>query len=329
MRDLNRALLARQFLLQREPVPVERVIEHLGGLQAQQSRPLFTGLWSRIEGFEADQLRSLLSSRQVVRATTLRGTLHIHTRADYHAWRPLLQPMLTAGAQSILKARLHTFDHAKILDYARECFDRGPRSFNTLREELVAQFPDGDERAMGYFVRMHLPLASVPDDDNVFEHVTTVEPDTGYMNGLITRYLGAFGPATIADFQAWSGVKGAKSSFEAMDLLTFEDDKRRILHDLPDAPRPSPDTPVPVRLIAEFDNLVLGHADRRRIVTDEYRARIVTKNLLVSGTFLVDGFVAGTWKWDGKKVKLEPFEPLSTRVMKAVEAEAGRLQAFH
>ena len=265
----------------------------------------------------------------MVRATTLRGTLHIHTRADYQAWRPLLQPMLTAGAQSILKARLDTFDHKGVLDYARECFDRGPRSFNILREELVAQFPNGDERAMGYFVRMHLPLASVPDDDNAFEYVTTLEPETGYMDGLITRHLGAFGPATIADFQAWSGLKGAKLAFEAMDLLTFQDDKKRVLYDLPDAPRPVADTPGPVRLIAEFDNLVLGHADRRRIVSDEYRPRIVTKNLMVSGTFLVDGFVAGTWKRDGKQVKLEPFEPLAPKVMKAVEAEAGCLQAFH
>ena len=328
---LNRALLARQFLLKRELVLPLRVIEHLGGLQAQQSRPPFTGLWSRIDGFEAEDLRQLLRDRKVLRATTMRGTLHLVSKTDFQAWRPLLQPMLSAGAQSILRDRLQTFDPAAVLSHATERFQRGPRTFNALRDELVAKFPDGDERAMGYFVRMHLPLSSVPEDDNAFDlvpDVTSQSPDGGYIENFITRYLGAFGPATIADFQAWSGMKGAKPVFESMNLLTFRDEKKRVLYDLPGAPRPAPETPAPVRLIAEFDNLVLGHADRSRIVSDAYRPRIVTRNLLVLGTFLVNGFVAGTWKRDGKKIKLDPFEPLPPKVKKAVQAEAEALPKF-
>ena len=331
------------MLLKRESTTADRVIEHLGGLQAQQARPPFTGLWSRIEAFDAEDLLKLLRARKILRATAVRGTLHLITPADFQAWRPLLQPMLSAGAQSILRERLTTFDHQSVLHCATECFSRGPRTFTALRNELIHAFPDSDERAMGYFVRMNLPLAAVPDDrapwgfgpDAEFETIPNVTGDrqlAGYMQALITRYLGAFGPASVADFQAWSGLKGAKPLFEGMSLLTFHDTRKRVLYDLPDAPRPDPNTPAPIRFIAEFDNLILGHADRSRILSDEYRPRVVTKNLLVLGTFLVDGFVAGTWKYDTKKkgppVRLELFDQLAPRVMKALEEEGARLARF-
>ena len=334
---LNRALLARQMLLKREPASPLKVIAHLGGLQAQQPRPPFTGLWSRIEGFQPNHLQELLNTRQVLRTTSLRGTLHLMTREDFLGWRPLLQPMLTAGAQAILRDRLQTFDQSAVLEHAIHCLGTGPRSFDTLRKELIAAFPDSDERAMGYFARMHLSVASLPDDDNTFELVPHQSRDRQQAVPLIVsteqiveRYLGAFGPASVADFQAWSGIKGAQHAFDKMNLLTFTAaGKKRVLYDLPGVPRPDPDTPAPVRLIAEFDNLVLGHADRSRIVADEHRPRIVTKNLLVLGTFLVDGFVAGTWKRDGKRIQLEPFEPLAPKVRKALEAEADGLNHFH
>lgn len=336
-RALNRALLARQMLLKRESLDVARVIEHLGGLQAQQARPPFTGLWSRIDGFTSEHLSNLLRARKVLRAMMLRGTLHLVTAADFQAWRPLLQPMLNAGAQGILRDRLTNFDHEKVLEFAGDRYKIGPRTFTSLRNELVAAFPDGDERAMGYFVRMNLPLASVPDTNSVwgfsgdaeFESVAGFRAMGGCKPGsLVTRYLGAFGPATVADFQAWSGLKGAKPLFEGLNLVTFQDDRKRVLYDLPDAPRPDAETPAPIRFIAEFDNLVLGHADRSRIVADEHRPRIVTKNLLVLGTFLVDGFVAGTWKCERKKIRIEPFDAVPPKVMKALEEEGARLARF-
>ncbi len=336
-RALNRALLARQMLLKRESFDVARVIEHLGGLQAQQARPPFVGLWSRLDGFTPEHLSKLLRASKVLRTTLHRGTLHLVTTADFHAWRPLLQTMLNAGSQTILRDRLTTFDHAKVLEFAVARYKSGPRTFTTLRNELVAAFPDGDERAMGYFVRMNLALASVPDTNSAwgFSGDAEFEPVAGFRatggantDSLITRYLGAFGPATVADFQAWSGLKGAKPLFQGLNLVTFHDDRKRILYDLPDAPRPDPETPAPIRFIAEFDNLVLGHADRSRIVADEHRPRIVTKNLLVLGTFLVEGFVAGTWKCEQKKIRIEPFNAVPPKVMKALKEEGERLAGF-
>ena len=343
---LNRALLARQLLLKRETMPVVRAVERLVGLQAQQARPPFAGLWTRLVDFDRSELASALEACKLLRATFLRGTLHLITPKDFAQWRPELQPMLTAGSQSILRERLDTFDHQRVLDAARACFKTGPRTFTKLRDALVALFPDADERAMGYFARMHLPVASVPDPasewsfsaDAEFELIApqraaAVAGDAA-PGSLVMRYLMAFGPASVADFQAWSGLKGSKPLFDAVrtNLCQFQDEKKRVLYDLPDAPRPSLETPAPVRFIAEFDNLVLAHADRTRIVSDEHRPRVVTKNLLVLGTFLVDGFVAGTWKCERKKgaatLRLQAFGRQTAMVRKALEQEGDPLLRF-
>ena len=315
------------------------MVEHLAGLQAQQARPPFVGLWTRLENFKKDDLMRPLSERRILRATTIRGTLHLVSRADFLAWRPVLQPMLSAGAQTILRDRLTTFDQQRVLGAARTAFSDRARTFTSLRDHLVSAFPEADERAMGYFVRMHLPLASVPDpsadwgfgSDAEFE-LASAPAAEGDAASLVTRYLGAFGPASVADFQAWSGLKSAKAWFEALNLAAFQDEKKRILYDLPNAPRPGAETPAPIRFIAEFDNLVLGHADRSRIVADEHRGRVVTKNLLVLGTFLVDGFVAGVWKVERKKsvavLRLDPFVKLTVKARKALEQEGELLARF-
>jgi hypothetical protein len=330
------------MLLKREISDPITVIEKLGGLQAQQARPPFVGLWTRLESFKREQLLKPVHARKVLRATTLRGTLHLITPRDFAAWRPVLQPMFSAGAQSILRDRLTTFDPALVLEAARKSFGARARTFTSLRDELVASFPDGDERAMGYFVRMHLPLASLADanapwgfsSDAEFNLDADAHDTEGDAQSLVLRYLAAFGPASIADFQAWSGIKQAKPVFEALQskLLKFQDPKKRILFDIPEAPRPSEDTPAPVRFIAEFDNLVLGHADRTRIVSELHRPRVVTKNLLVLGTFLIDGFVAGIWKCERKKkeaiLKLEPFEKVAPKVRKELEREGLELARF-
>lgn len=329
------------MLLKREKSDPVAVIEKLGGLQAQQARPPFVGLWTRLEAFERDHLLKPVHARKVLRATTLRGTLHLITPRDFAAWRPVLQPMFSSGAQSILRDRLTTFDPSLILDTARKSFATRARTFTSLRDELVAAFPDGDERAMGYFARMHLPLASLPDSDATWGFGPDAEFDLqgaahdaeGDPQSLVLRYLAAFGPASAADFQAWSGLK-AKPVFDALQskLLTFHDDKKRTLYDIPDAPRPPAETPAPIRFIAEFDNLVLGHADRARIVSELHRPRVVTKNLLVLGTFLIDGFVAGIWKCERKKkeaiLKLEPFEKVAPKVWKELEREGLELARF-
>jgi hypothetical protein len=336
------------MLLRREPAGgatvVERVIERLGGLQAQQAAPPFAGLWTRIEGFKREDLLMLLRERRVVRATTLRGTLHLITSADFREWRPALQPMLTAGMESTLRDRLKTVERERVLETARALFKKRARTFTSLRDELMAAFPEGDERAMGYFVRTHLPLASVLPElhgawgfpaDAEFELAPVADGgDADGGQSMVLRYLAAFGPATVADFQAWSALKGAKPLFDSLKdrLVMLQDHRKRVLFDLPDAPRPAEDTPAPVRFIAEFDNLILGHADRSRVVADEHRPRVVTKNLLVLGTFLVDGFVAGIWRGERKKkeatLKLEPFEKLAPKVRKALEQEGERFAHF-
>ncbi len=340
---LNRATLARQMLLAREATPALDAISRLAGMQAQVPKPPFLGLWSRLSGFRREELLDLVHRREVVRGTAMRATLHLMTAADYLALRPALQPMLSAAMTSVLRQRAEALDLTALIETAKHFFEEEPRTFTELRAHLMERFPDGDERAMGYAARTQLPLVMVPDDspwgfpaDSDF---TTAETWLGKpLDGseklaeLVKRYLAAFGPATVTDAQTWSGLKGLKGTFEAMrgELVTFRDARKRELFDLPDAPRPAEDTPAPVRFLPEYDNLVLAHADRSRVIAEAYRPRIVTANLKVLATFLVDGTVAGTWKIakKGKVATLvvEPFEPLSESIREEI-AEEG-LQAL-
>jgi len=340
LRALNRALLARQMLLARERTTALDAIKQLVGLQAQQARPPFIGLWSRVEGFRREDLTELLTSRKAVRATLMRATLHLMSSDDYLAFRPVLQPMLSNGMKSVLQERAN-LPLDEIVASAREIFTRQACTFTELRGCLSKAFPAYDERAMGYAVRTSLPLVSTPDSsiwafsgDPLF---TTAEcwlgsglSDSADARSLVLRYLKAFGPATVADVQAWSGMQGLKPVLDSLrpQLVSWKDSRRREYFDVPDAPRPEEDIPAPPRLIAGFDNLVLAHADRSRIIADEYRQRIVTKNLQVLPTFLVDGFVAGTWKTEMTKgtatLTISPFQrlPKATKTQLLEEAES-------
>ncbi len=345
VRDLNRALLARQLLLARHPLSLAQAIARLGGLQAQQPRPPFVGLWSRLEPFERDALTRLLHERKVVRATAMRGTLHLLTAEDYLGHRAALQPGLTRGMEAILRERTAGLDLPAVLRVARAFLAAQPRTFTALRAHLLQEFPAGDERAMGYAVRTHLPLVVCPEErdwafgaDGEFALADTWLgcPPTPSVapHALVRRYLAAFGPATAADFQTWSGLTGVAPVLAEMrpELAVFRDERRRELFDLPEAPRPSGEVPAPVRFIADFDNLILGHADRSRIITDEFRSRVVTKNLLVLPTFLVDGLVAGIWKITRQralaKLLITPFSRLSSAHKSELSEEGRRLLAF-
>lgn len=344
-RALNRALLARQMLLRRERVPVVEAVERLVGLQAQQARPPFVGLWSRVEGFRREDLRSLLERREVVRATLMRCTLHLMSRQDFLRFRPAIQPALTGAAQSILGARTATFDLEALLAAAREEYRGGPRTFSELRSALVERFPNADERAMGYTVRCRLPLVIPPAEhewgyraDSQFALVEDFlgEPpaESGAPHELVRRYLAAFGPATVADFQAWSGLRGMAAVFRDLraELVAFRDERGRELFDLPEAPRPVEDAPAPPALVADYDNLTLAHADRTRVISDEYRKVISTKNGQILPTLLVDGFVAGTWKVARERkaavLTVTPFEALPKGVRAALEPEGESLARF-
>jgi Winged helix DNA-binding domain len=315
-------------------VPVE-AIERLAGMQAQEPRPPFVGLWSRLEGFAREDLIGALGDGSAVRGLLMRGTLHTVSARDYRAFRPVVQPVLSAAYAGVDKRRREGVDVDAVLPVARELLEEEPRTFNALRGLLSERFPDANERGLGYAARTHLPLTMVPTEDRwgfprdaKFALAEAGEDDSP--RTLVRRYLAAFGPATAADAQTWSGLRGVAEVLEEMDdLERFEDDQGRTLFDLPDAARPDADVPAPVRFLPEFDNLVLAHADRTRLLDDGHRPLVVTKNLRVKATFLVDGRVAGTWKSarKGKKASLalEPFGKLRKKDIKALTAEGEQL----
>jgi hypothetical protein len=287
----------------------------------------------------------LLQDRKVVRSTLLRGTLHLTTSADYLTLRGTLQPALTAGMNAVLRDRAKGLDLEAVVAAARRVFGERPRTFTELRAVLQEGVPDADERAMGYAVRTHLPLVAVPDDSpwgfRADPKFTTAESWLGKVPGpgaapeeLVMRYLAGFGPAAATDVQAWSALTGIRDLLETLrpKLRTFRDEKKRELFDLPDAPRPPEETPAPVRFLPGFDNIILAHADRTRIIADEHRPRVTTKNLLVLPTFLVDGFVAGTWKSSRIKktasLTVSPFAALPKGAKAQLAEEGERLVRF-
>lgn len=320
-RELNRATLARQGLLERESTAPIRLAERLCGLQAQELLPPLIGLWTRLDGVDREGLERLVADGKLVRATLMRGTLHLVTAADYRRLRPAMQPVL----DDALRAHAYTrgMDAEPVVEAARKLLAKGPMTFAELRPKLAKAFPDLHERGMGYAVRLRTPLVVSPDGG--FELAETGRAISRAK--LIERYLTAFGPATPADMQAWCGLKGLADDFAPAELK-----QHGKLFDVPGAPRPDPETPAPVRFLPAFDNLVLAHKDRTRVLASEHQARVTTKNLRVNPTFLVDGFVAGVWKHERKgkaaTLRLEPFGRLTKKVRAELEREGEALLRF-
>ncbi|WP_338261729.1 winged helix DNA-binding domain-containing protein [Corallococcus caeni] len=343
---LNRALLARQLLLTREKLTVPRAIEHLVGLQAQLARPPYLALWSRLQGFQRDSLTKLALKRELARGTMMRGTLHLMTAKDYLRYRGLFVPLLTAAMRSVLKERATALDLPALLATAKPFLEEQPRTFEEVRAHLLKHHVGGDERAMGFATRMLLPLVQVPEEglewgwpgnagftlaESWLGEKLSTDDDA---SPLVLRYLAAFGPATVADMQAWSGIKPLKDAFEKVrgKLVELRDAKKRVLFDLPKAPRPPEDTPAPVRFLPDFDNLILAHADRTRVVPEEHRALLSTKNLRVLNVFLVDGRTAGTWTTERKMgaatLVCNAFDALKKPVRDALVQEGEDLLRF-
>jgi hypothetical protein len=344
-RVLNRALLARQLLLAREPVRPVDVVERLAGLQAQVPRPPFIGLWTRLTKFARTDLTARLHDRSIVRATMMRGTIHLVTAADYVAFRPVLHASLVRGTESLFRRQLAELDLPALIRAGREFFRR-PNTFDALRKHFAAHGPVADARAPAYLVRMHVPLVQLPTDD-VWGYPAAadfgladawlgapVSTDPVPPHDIVRRYLAAFGPATPADAQAWSGLPSLRTVFEDLrsELVTMRDERKRELFDLPEAPRPDEDVPAPVRFLPEYDNVLLGHKDRTRIIDDEHRPIISTANLQIRATYLVDGRVAGTWKVERARKQatlvLEPFARLARATRKELEGEAETMLSF-
>lgn len=342
---MNRATLARQMLLQREKATPVAVVERLAGMQAQLARPPFVGIWSRLQGFAAADLIKAIDRREIVRGTLMRGTLHLVSRKDYLAFRPVLQPALAAGLRAILKERADKLDFDGLVAAGRAYFGAEPRTFDELRAHLTERFPKGDERAMGYAVRMHLPLVQTPvtgaqwaypasSDFAVAEAWLDAPLKKADPRAFAVRYLAAFGPARPDDLKTWSGVSNAREIFEALrpQLVTFTDERGREVFDLPKAPRPDEDEVAPVRFLPEFDNLLLAYADRTRFIAKEHRPRIASRNLFVPATFLVDGAIRGTWRVERKRksasLVVEPFLPLAKATRRELAQEGEALLRF-
>lgn len=347
-RDLNRATLARQMLLERPAgVGAAEAVQRLAGMQAQEPKHPFVGLWTRLADFEEGSLLAGLHDRCVLRATLMRSTLHLLSAADYAAFRMALQPPPSVALR-VLGARAKGLDPEQVLPAARRLLKGSPLTFDEIRARLQESFPDVNDRALGYAVRTLLALVMVPDEDARwgFGRAVRFTLADEWLDGplaegedaaraLVRRYLGAFGPASAKDLQAWSAAGGMKQVLDGMrdELEVFTDEGgRRELFDLPDAPRPGADVPAPPRLLPEFDNLMLAWDDRSRVIAAEHRPLVTTKNLRVRATFLLDGVVAGVWTIAVKRrvatLTLEPFAgaaKLRGRVLKDLQAEAERL----
>ena len=358
LRALNRALLGRQLLLRPVPMPedgarngparAERVIEtieHLVGLQAQAPFPPYYGLWSRLAGFRPDDLARLLLSRQVVRIALMRGTIHLVSARDCLLLRPLVQPAVDRGLSQLLGRQLAGVDTGELAAAGRVLVEERPLTFSELGVALSVQWPQHPPAALALGVRALVPLVQVPPRAvwgaaGQAAH-TSAEAWLGRpmeasspLDRLVTRYLAAFGPASVRDAQAWSGLTRLREVVDRLrpGLRAFRDEQGTELFDPPDAPRPAADTPAPVRLVAEFDNLALSHADRARIISEPDRQRMFTRNGVFPGIVLVDGFAAGMWKISrsraGAALTIELFRPLRPRDRDAVTDEGERLLAF-
>jgi hypothetical protein len=350
-RALNRSLLERQLLLRRAEMPAEAAIEHLIALQAQEPFDPYTALWSRLDGFRAEELAGLLTDRRAVRANAMmRTTIHLLTADDWLALRPVLQIVQERGftTGSPFGRNLVGLHIDEVVEAGRALLDEEPRTNNALGKLLKEQWPDRDAASLGYAVRYLLPLVQIPPrgiwGKSGLPVLATAETWLGRSVGtdtapeaMILRYLAAYGPASVMDIQAWCWLTRLGPIFERLrpQLRTFRDENGKELFDVPDGPLPDPDTPAPPRFLPTYDNIVLSHKDRSRIIGDPSEWAVEGgqfDEIFLRGSVLVDGFVHSGWRVDRDRDRatlvVMPARPFSSGDREAVADEAARLLAF-
>jgi Winged helix DNA-binding domain len=344
VRALNRALLERQWLMARRSASAVDAIEHLVGMQAQVPGSPYVGLWSRLEGFGPDELSNLIAERGAVRTSLMRATLHLATARDHLALDPVIRPMHTRGFAGSLFARgLVGVDMDELLAAGRVVLDDKPRTMSQLGAALHERWPERTASDLAYAIRYLLPVVQIPPRGlwRASAAPTWVAAETWLgrpfdgdpaPDDAVLRYLAAFGPASVADFSAWSGLAVQRAAFERLrhGLVTYRDERGRELFDVPGGPLPDPETVAPVRFLPDYDNAQLAHADRSRILPAENAG--VMRGSIGRPSVLVDGFVRAFWKLthDHSRaiVTVEPIAPLAKADRAPVEAEAARLLAF-
>jgi hypothetical protein len=336
LRELNRATLARQLLLARRRVSALAVIERLAGMQAQWAPAPYVGLWSRVEGFRREALERAVLRGDVLKPTVMRGTLHLVTARDYPLFFAAFRdyrwwsdttstPIGEAAAPAIRDLYGERLPAAAADEYLAR--DHGVADESTRRRawhvaRIQAHVLHAPETAL-WKVKPRVSFVAVREPEAVDVTLARAE--------LVRRYLAAFGPATRADIAAWSGmpVRDFAPALETLEpLRRFRDEDGRELLDVARAPLPDADTPAPVRFLPKWDNVLLGFADRRRVLSEELRKSVIIKNGDVAQTFLVDGVVAGTWRVDRGRVVLEPLAPLRRSVRADLDDEGARLSQF-
>ncbi|MEV0197188.1 winged helix DNA-binding domain-containing protein [Nonomuraea sp. NPDC050691] len=338
-RGLNRATLARQFLLERVELPALEAIEHLAGMQSQAPLAPYVGLWTRLVGFQTAELSALTVERAAVRAQLMRNTVHLVSARDCLGWYRLFESVHSRDFAAHFGGRLNGVDQAELLGHARTLLEEKPRTRAELGEALAKRWPDIDPKVLAYAATHHLAVVQVPPRGlwgrSSRAEWSTIETFLGrcpnpesQAEDLVRRYLNGYGPASVADVQRWSGLSRLREIVERLDLVRFRDEEGRELFDLPDAPRPDPDTPAPPRFLPEYDNLLLSHADRSRVITGKRRVPLPPGNGARTGTLLVDGMWRGVWSLRAGRIHVEPFTPLSSAERDAVEPEAEMLRRF-
>jgi hypothetical protein len=333
-RELNRALLARQLLLERKRLSIPKALERISGIQAQYAPAIYIGLWSRVEGLERDAVTRALERRSIVQGTMMRATIHVVSKADY--W-----PFTAAIRADRLEwwERVHRNADPRVMRTAAKKLRRfladGPRRRKEVEEHL------GRQVALG--IGAYVDLLRVPPSGTWVQRRADLyglaeewigpdkaDPDDG-LELLVRRYLGAFGPAyrkDIADF-AMMPANRISEALERLTLRRFRDEKGKELVDLPRAPLPDPDTPAPPRFLPVWDATLLVHARRTQILPEEYRPLVFnTKTPQSVNAFLIDGQVAGTWRYENGKVELDQFAPIPRAARRELQDEAKRLAAF-